>query len=120
MISFFMDQPQSSFKIISQKHEIPLPFQFKKMNIINKDILQTLILDEKHQYICKSDVNIEILKEFIKYLVDDEAPNVNIHNFNDFSLLSHEFNVPIIKNNLICSFNISIFTSGTLNIELMT
>lgn len=102
MISFFMDRAQSSFKIILKEHETPLPFQFLKMNIINKDILQTLILDEKHQYICKSDVHIEILKEFIKYLVDDEAPNINIHNFNDFSLLSHEFDVPIVKSNLVC------------------
>ena len=80
------------FKFKIKEEVIPVQ-PFDKLMNISKNIRNELIFSSEHSYEVESKVRQEIIKEFIKYIIFDEEPEITINNINEYELLSEEFSI---------------------------
>lgn len=78
------------FKFLFKDKMIPV-HPFDKLLSISKKIRDILIFSNEHQYEIESKVSEETVDNFIKYLIDDEIPEILISNINEYETLSYEF-----------------------------
>lgn len=86
---------QNAFQICSNSKIFTIPSLFKHLLDISPDISNSLVFGQNHYYCLKSKVNEKVFQSFIDYLVDDKIPDIDVFNFNEFMLLSQEFNILI-------------------------
>lgn len=77
------------FKLILKSKDFLIPSDFNYINNVRKDIFISLFT--KQQYKVKSYVNEGVFQSFINHWILKETPNINSSNYNDYLLLSEEF-----------------------------
>ena len=78
-----------SFKLISKDKQFIIPSNFRFLTDVNPSIYSSLI--ESHEYKIFSNVNENVLQDFINNWVNNENININFNNFSQFQSLSQEF-----------------------------
>lgn len=84
-------QEQVQYKLILNSKEFIIPSNFPRLDDISSTIYQSLT--EDHQYVVQSFVSEEVFQSFIKYLINNDIPNINFHNKFEYHQLSKEFNI---------------------------
>ena len=80
-------------KLILRSKSFPIPYIFRHLIDISAKISRSLIYNSNHEYQVESTVSDEVFLSFIDYLVNDKLPEIEIETFNEFFLLSEEFEI---------------------------
>ena len=80
---------ENQFLLFSQEKSITIPSNFPSLFDVNPKIYE--ILTKNRTYYVKSNVDDEILEQFIDNWVNGTAPDINITNISMFISISEEF-----------------------------
>lgn len=80
-----------SYKFVLNSKEFEIPSNISRLHDMSPNIYLSFI--SEGFYTVQSDVSEEVFKSFIKYLVTNEVPNIDITSIMEYSQLSQEFNL---------------------------
>ena len=83
----------NEFKLILNSKEYLIPSIFNQLPKISKFITDALIFNVDHRYEVQSKVSEEVFESFIKYLIEEEEPKIEINNYHEYLELKEEFNI---------------------------
>lgn len=81
------------FQLLLDSKTFNVPSIFKHMLDISPKIVNILIFNKNHQYQVESKVSENVFQSFLKYLINDDIPDIQIDNFNEYLQLSKEFKI---------------------------
>lgn len=84
---------KETFQLLLDSKTFNVPSIFKNMLEISPKIVNILIFNKNHQYQVESKVSENVFQSFLKYLINDDIPDIQIYNFNEYLQLSKEFQI---------------------------
>lgn len=111
---------QSSFILLFNCKQFPIPSDFESLNCIKEEIKDQLL--KTRQYEVQSDVQEYVFRSFIKHLLYNEIPNITNYNISEFEELSNEFDwmknlVQTFQKNILRSERYSLLIKNKIQLE---